>query len=91
MRVQVALCLVLFVMGCSTSSTRVGEKVMPDVDALPVVKELPDPFRFMDGSVVKTKADWQRRRAEIIAMLEYYEYGHMPPAPVRIFGATYCG
>jgi dienelactone hydrolase len=59
-----------------------GEKVMPDVDALPVVKELPDPFRFMDGSVVKTKADWQRRRAEIIAMLEYYEYGHMPPAPV---------
>lgn len=54
---------------------------MPAVKDLPVCKDLPDPFRMNDGSYVKTLEDWRKRREEIIAMLQYYEYGHMPPAP----------
>ncbi len=58
--------------------------VFPEVDALPVVNELPDPLRFADGSPVKTAQDWQRRRGEIRELLLHYEYGRMPPAPEKI-------
>jgi hypothetical protein len=53
----------------------------PPVEKLPSVKELPDPFVFMDGSRVKTPADWERRRAELQQMILYYEYGRMPSPP----------
>lgn len=48
---------------------------------LPEVKELVDPFKFNDGSRVKTPADWAKRREEIKTLLADYEYGHLPPAP----------
>ncbi len=51
------------------------------VDALPAVAELPDPFLFQDGSRVKTAADWPRRRAELLELVQRWEYGHVPPAP----------
>jgi dienelactone hydrolase len=54
---------------------------LPPADKLPAVKELPDPFTFNDGSRVKTKEDWSRRRAELLESVLYYEYGRMPPAP----------
>ncbi|HEY7115958.1 MAG TPA: hypothetical protein VH475_05210, partial [Tepidisphaeraceae bacterium] len=53
----------------------------PPVEKLPSVKELPDPFMFQDGSRVKSREDWDRRRAELQAMILYYEFGQMPPAP----------
>lgn len=48
---------------------------------LPEARELPSPFTFADGSPVRTRADWARRRAEIKRLFEEYEYGHLPPAP----------
>ena len=57
---------------------------MPPVDQLPVIKELPDPFVAGDGSRVKTKADWARRREELKAQILYYEFGHFPPPPGNI-------
>jgi hypothetical protein len=54
---------------------------LPGPDQLPSVKELPDPFKMNDGSRVKTKEDWQRRRAELRELVLGYEYGRMPPAP----------
>ena len=56
----------------------------PGVSELPVVEELPDPFRMNDGTRVATKADWDKRREEIKAMILYYQYGHMPPAPDNV-------
>ena len=53
-------------------------------DALPAVKELPDPFTFQDGSRVKTPADWDRRREELKRLIQDYEYGHLPPAPGNV-------
>ena len=58
----------------------------PSVEQLPVVKGLPDPFRFNDGSRVKAREDWPRRRAEMQAAVLYYEYGQMPPAPGNTAG-----
>jgi hypothetical protein len=46
-----------------------------------VIDKLPDPFRFNDGSRVKTPADWRRRREELIETAAYLQYGHMPPEP----------
>jgi dienelactone hydrolase len=53
----------------------------PPVDKLPALSELPDPFQFADGTRVKSKEDWTRRRAELQAMILHYEYGQLPPAP----------
>ena len=51
---------------------------------LPEIKELPNPFTFLDGSAVKTREDWQRRRAELKSLFEQYQYGHLPPKPQRM-------
>src|SRR5687767_13619006 len=57
---------------------------MPPPDELPSVKELPNPFVFRDGSRVKTKEDWKRRREELRDLVLYYEYGRMPPPPGNV-------
>lgn len=41
---------------------------------------LPDPFLKPDGSRVKSLEEWPEQRKYIIAMLEHYQYGTMPPA-----------
>ena len=43
--------------------------------------ELPNPFRFRDGSWVKTHADWERRRQELLDLVIPLEYGGLPPTP----------
>lgn len=54
---------------------------LPDVEKLPSIPKLPDPFLFNDGSRVQSQADWPRRRAEILELVQRYEYGYLPPAP----------
>ena len=46
-----------------------------------VLGKLPDPFTFADGSKVKTQADWELRRKELIATACDLQYGTMPPQP----------
>jgi hypothetical protein len=41
--------------------------------------ELPDLFRFDDGTRVQSRADWPRRRAEIAGAIVPIEYGELPP------------
>lgn len=53
----------------------------PDAFDLPEVDHLNDPFRFFDGSRVRSKADWNRRREEIKALMQYYEFGVKPAKP----------
>jgi hypothetical protein len=51
------------------------------LDDLPVVEQLPDVMRFADGRMVSSPDDWIARRKQIKAMVQYYEYGHLPPRP----------
>ena len=37
---------------------------------LPQIKELPNPFVFADGSPVRNREDWQRRREEIKGLFQ---------------------
>lgn len=59
----------------------------PDPYDLPAVNSLPDPFTFFNGRKVRTRADWEKRRAEIKDLAQYYEFGYMP-APPRTLTAT---
>ena len=54
------------------------------LDSLPSIPELPDLFTFADGRKVKTIDSWRNRRKEMKAILQYYQYGHIPPSPDRI-------
>ncbi len=51
------------------------------LNSLPVVEKLPELFKFADGTQVETIKDWKRRREEMKAILQYYEYGHLPARP----------
>ncbi len=76
--------LALLLLACSAfCGTDTEFKFLP-VDELPAIETLPNPFVFNDGSPVKTVEDWEKRREEIKAMVLYYEYGHMPPAPGNV-------
>ena len=43
--------------------------------------ELPNPFRFEDGSLAGTLDQWQRRREEMRDSIVTIEYGGLPPTP----------
>ena len=57
----------------------------PDPADLPEIMTLPDPYRFFSGDrTVETAADWAERRAEILDLAQFYEYGYMPAAPEKV-------
>jgi endo-1,4-beta-xylanase len=53
----------------------------PDPYDLPSLNTLPDPFTFRSGSKVRSAADWEKRRAEIKDLAQFYEFGYMPARP----------
>lgn len=46
-----------------------------------VLSPLPDPFLFDDGTRVKTKADWAKKREELLRVAVELPYGDRIPAP----------
>jgi endo-1,4-beta-xylanase len=63
----------------------------PDPQDLRAVRHLPDPFTFLNGKRVKTLADWNRRRAEIKSLMQYYEFGAMPAKPASLTATAATG
>lgn len=57
---------------------------LPGAAELRTNDKLPDPFTFMNGARVATKAQWRCRQAEIRAELEEYELGPKPPKPSSV-------
>jgi len=55
-----------------------------DLSQLPQMSGLPDLFTFTDGSAVQSAEDWGRRRLELKALLLFYQYGRIPPAPDQV-------
>ena len=72
--------MLMFALLILTAQSPVPERIA----ALPVVEEMPNPFRFEDGRPVKGVADWPARRAELLELVLRYEYGHVPPAPGNV-------
>jgi len=80
--VHVALVFIFGAAACTLAGA--GQTARKPAAELPEIKELPNPFTFADGSPVRTKEDWPRRRAEIKELFQAYEYGHMPPKPQKM-------
>jgi len=45
---------------------------------------LEDPLVFADGTPVKTAADWEKRREEIVRIFEREMFGRIPPKPEAV-------
>jgi hypothetical protein len=59
----------------------------PAVEQLPPRAALPDPLTMLDGSPVTTRDTWfNKRRPELQALFEYYEYGQAPLPPKNVAG-----
>ena len=57
----------------------------PAPSALPETEGLPELMRMSDGTPVATAADWEQRRAELLALYSEYMYGWWPdPAGERV-------
>ena len=63
--------------------------VFPDFAHLPIIRPLPDPFVFVDGTRDASFASWERRRNEIKAAVENYEIGEKPDCHDCTISATY--
>ena len=59
---------------------------LPGVGNLPVRKEMPDVMVMNDGTKVKTRPQWEKRREEMRRILQYYAVGLMPPPPGNVKG-----
>ena len=80
------LVIVLFACALAASAAEPEKAAFPALDKLPVVKGLPDPFVFNDGTRMTKPDQWPRRRDELQAMILHYEYGELPPAPGNTVG-----
>ncbi|MEJ3742777.1 cellulose binding domain-containing protein [Actinomycetes bacterium KLBMP 9797] len=54
---------------------------LPAASALPAISAFPDPFTLYDGTRITSSADWACRRAQLLELIQYYEYGHLPTDP----------
>lgn len=61
----------------------------PEFDWLPIVRPLPDPFRFFHGTRDTSFESWERRRNEIKASIEEHEIGPKPDTSDLVISATY--
>lgn len=59
--------------------------IQTEAQNLPLIEPLPDPFLFNNSSSrVQKFKEWEKRRNEILAEIEYYEIGIKPPKPANI-------
>jgi hypothetical protein len=61
----------------------------PSFAQLPIVRPLPDPFVFADGTRDTSFPNWERRRNEILAAVEKYEIGPKPDCHDCTINANY--
>jgi hypothetical protein len=61
---------------CNDGACNIPE--LPSFNELTETSYLPDPFKFLDGSRVSSKADWKCRQAEISALSQKFQYGYKP-------------
>jgi len=59
---------------------------LPQLEQLPAIESLPDPFLSANGQRITSRAEWVCRRAEISAQVQEYELGPKPPKPSIVTG-----
>lgn len=69
--------------GAAFEALRWGDTTFPDPKDLPALQTIPNAFRFFDPSkgtngMVTNAAEWKERKAEILELAQFYEYGYKP-------------
>jgi hypothetical protein len=62
---------------------------LPSFGRLPIIRPLPDPFRFFSGQRNTSFASWERHRNQIMAAIEKYEIGPVPSCSQCAITARY--
>ena len=70
------------------ASRPLAQSAFPAIETLPSISHLPDPFLMKDGARLGTKEQWRTQRAYLLDMVQYYEYGRMPPPPGNVKGTV---
>lgn len=73
--------------GCGTGwkeSNYTPVATLPAGTMGPSQKKAPNPFKFIDGTTISSKADWERLRADLSAMLQAAVYGPKMPPPDKL-------
>ena len=78
--------VLLFVFISILAATGMSEEI--DAREFVSQRDLPELFRFEDGTLVVTKEDWIKRREEMKRTLLYIQYGTMPSRPDRVSAET---
>jgi hypothetical protein len=76
--------LSLAVLGSIGACLPVQESI--DVERLPSIVELPDPFLKASGERIKSRTEWKAQRKELMEKVLRYEYGALPPVPRNVAG-----
>ena len=76
------------------TGARYPAPVFPSFEQLPIIRPLPDPFRFYNSGRHEPDRDtrfssWERRRNEIKAAIEKYEIGPKPDCSDCVITANY--
>ena len=80
--------MVLSLLSLGSTSTSAWQPP-DDLELLPTLDALPCSFTLADGRPVESLSDWQARRQEMKAILQYYAYGHLPPRPDTLYAEDY--
>ena len=78
MRILSILLIFMLLFTTAASAQEGTAMTYTDPKVLPRLEGMPDLFTFLDGSKVETAEDWQKRKAEIKGLYEYYLYGYLP-------------
>jgi hypothetical protein len=66
--------------------TSMSSVVPPSVNELPAIADMPDPLISSSGAKITDTDQWDKRRAEIKKLVEYYAVGDAPPSPGNVVG-----
>ncbi len=67
------------------TGSKCAKPALPAFNNLPVITQLPDPFKWANGSGrISGFKDWSCRRSEISAQIQHYEIGTKPAPPSNL-------
>ncbi len=79
----------LFTFGSGTANALIEPGItVPTFSQLKDNPKYPDPFKFLDGTRIKDRADWPKLRNEISALAQTFEYGIIPGKPESVKGSV---
>ena len=77
------------VYGAENTGANFAAPVFQDFAHLPIIRPLPDAFRFANGFRDESFGSWEKRRNEILAAVEKYELGPKPDCHDCTITASY--